>query len=131
MYMLDTNMCIYAMKNHSNRLIGRFENTENITISTIVLAELHYGIENSNPSRINENQTLLDAFLTLVSVTPWCEKSAYYYGKIRYDLKNTGQIIGSNDLLIAAHAMATSSILVTNNEKEFKRIPYLTLENWV
>ena len=92
------------------------------------MAELQYGVSNSIQKI--QNQINLDVFLTKVSILPFCEKCAFYYGEIRSKLKKQGKLIGNNDLLIASHAIMENAILATNNVDEFKRIENLRVENW-
>ena len=130
-YMLDTNICIYIINQKPVsylKSLDRFEQNSSLTISSIVLAELQYGVSNSFHKE--QNQINLDVFLNKIDVIPFSAKCALYYGEIRSKLKKEGIIIGNNDLLIASHALAERAILVTNNIGEFKRIPELQLENW-
>ncbi len=130
-YMLDTNICIYTINKKPLSFLDRLEKIDkayHIAISSIVLAELQYGVSNSLHKA--QNQINLDAFLTKVSVLPFCEKSAFYYGEIRSSLKKQGQLIGGNDLLIASHAIMEDAILATSNINEFSRIDNLKVEHW-
>lgn len=130
MYMLDTNICIYILKQHPDKVLKKFQMTNELHISTIVYSELQYGIELS-PKKVKQarfNQ-LLD-FLSLLKIDSWDQNAAAYYAKICSALKSQGNTIGNMDMLIAAHAMSTDSILISNNTKEFCRIPELKLENW-
>ena len=130
-YMLDTNICIYAIKNKPEKVLQRFKKELNngICISSITLAELEYGIKNSSNPAKNE-QSLLK-FLLPLSILPFGPAAASEYGEIRAYLKKHGKPIGSLDMLIAGHAKAEGLILVTNNVREFERVPELKLENWV
>jgi len=130
MYMLDTNICIYILKKHPDKVLKKFLMFDELHISTIVYSELQYGIELS-PKKVKQarfNQ-LLD-FLSLLTIESWDQSAADCYAKIRSHLKKEGNTIGNMDMLIAAHALSTDSILITNNTKEFCRIPDLKLENW-
>ncbi len=130
-YMLDTNICIYAINNKPLSYLHRLETleqTHTLSISSIVLAELQYGVSNSNYSK--QNQINLDNFLSKLSIIEFSAKCAFYYGELGAKLKKAGIIIGNNDLFIASHALAENAILVTNNINEFKRIPELTVESW-
>ena len=131
MYMLDTNICIYAIKRkhksvleklRENRLLG-------ISISSITLAELEYGVANSMYPE--KNAVALAEFLSAVNVMPFDEFAAKEYGIIRTDLKKRNCMIGSLDTLIAAHAMSSDLILATNNTREFSRVQGLKLEDWI
>ena len=130
MFMLDTNICIYILKKHPDSVLKKFQMFDNIHISAIVYSELQYGIELShkNIKQIRFNQ-LLD-FLSLLTIDSWDQNAADNYAKLRSHLKAKGNIIGNMDMLIAAHALSTNSVLITNNTKEFERIPELKLENW-
>lgn len=130
-YMLDTNICIYAMKNKPEKVVKRFREELNngICISSITLAELEFGMKNSSDPAKNE-QALL-RFLVPISILPFGASAATEYGEIRAYLQSQGTPIGPLDMLIAAHARAEGYILVTNNEREFRRVPNLIVENWV
>lgn len=129
-YMLDTNNCIYVMKNRPERVLERFrkELDRGICISSITLAELEYGMKHSSNPVKNE-QSLLK-FLLPLSILPFGQAAASAYGEIRAYLQRKGTPIGPLDMLIAAHARAENMILVTNNVREFERVPGLELENW-
>ena len=111
-------------------MLKKFQTFDNIHISAIVYSELQYGIELShkNIKQIRFNQ-LLD-FLSLLTIDSWDQNAADNYAKLRSHLKAKGNIIGNMDMLIAAHALSTNSVLITNNTREFERIPELKLENW-
>ena len=130
MFMLDTNICIYILKKHPESVLKKFQMFDDIHISAIVYSELQYGIELSpkKTRQIRFNQ-LLD-FLSLLTIDSWDQTAADNYAKVRFYLKTQGNIIGNMDMLIAAHALSTNSVLITNNTKEFERIPGLKLENW-
>ena len=132
LYMLDTNICIYLMKRKSLSLFKKLaliEKRNDIAISSIVLAELQFGVANSQHKE--QSQINLNILLSKLDVLPYTEQCAFYYGEIRTELKRKGSPIGANDLLIGSHALAEKAILVTNNAKEFKRIKALTIENWM
>ena len=129
-YMLDTNICIYAMKQKPEKVLQRFKQELNsgICISSITLAELEYGMKrSSNPAR---NEQALLRFLAPLSVLPFGSAAASVYGEIRADLQSKGTPIGPLDMLIASHAKAEELILATNNVREFERVPGLEIENW-
>lgn len=129
-YMLDTNICIYVMKNKPQQVLQRFQTElENgVCISSITLAELEYGMKNSsNPTR---NEQALLCFLVPLTVLEFDEPAASAYGEIRTFLQKKGSPIGPMDMLIAAHARSEGLTLVTNNMREFERVPELLLENW-
>lgn len=130
-YMLDTNICIYAMKNKPEHVLQRLKKEINsgVCISSITLAELEYGMKHSsNPAK---NEQALLCFLIPLTVLPFGATAASEYGTIRTYLQNNGTPIGPLDTLIAAHARAENMILVTNNVREFERVPGLEVENWV
>lgn len=129
-YMLDTNICIYVMKKKPENVLRRFreEMDGGICISSITLAELEYGMKHSSAPVKNE-QALL-RFLAPLSVLPFGAAAASEYGEIRAYLQSRGTPIGPLDMLIAAHARVEGMTLVTNNMREFERVPELDLENW-
>ena len=129
-YMLDTNIIIYAKNQRSRKVLDRFLQLKprDFCISAITLAELEYGVFKS--SRPTQNQIALAAFLSRIRILPFDDMAAVEYGKIRAGLERTGQPIGANDLLIAAHAKALDLTLVTNNLKEFERVKGLKVETW-
>lgn len=129
-YMLDTNICIYIMKNKPEKVLRRFKEELNngIGISSITLAELEYGMKHSsNPS---QNERALLRFLVPLSVLPFGAGAASEYGAIRTFLQNNGTPIGQLDMLIAAHAKSEGLVMVTNNVRVFERVPGLKIENW-
>ncbi|MBW2681301.1 MAG: type II toxin-antitoxin system VapC family toxin [Deltaproteobacteria bacterium] len=130
-FMLDTNTCIYIIKKKPPDVIERFIQTEisQIGISSITLSELSYGVSKS--SKPEQNQIALAQFIAPLEILPYGDDAAQYYGTLRTHLEKQGTPIGSLDMLIAAHALSTDCTLVTNNEKEFIRIPNLKIENWV
>lgn len=130
-YMLDTNICIYVMKKRPEKVLQRFteEFGRGICISSITLAELEYGIKHSaNPAK---NARALLRFLAPLTILPFGPSAASAYGEIRAQLQSRGTPIGPLDMLIAGHAKAEALVLVTNNVREFERVPGLPLENWV
>ena len=129
-YLLDTNICIYLIKKQYPEILSKLLRVgfDKIGISTITLAELEYGVANSN--RTFEVQTALLEFILPFEILDFNYTAASFYGKIRKELKDKGQPISDMDMLIASIAMANELIMVTNNEKEFKRISGLKIENW-
>ena len=129
-YFLDTNICIYIINKHPATIMAKFAQFEpyEIGVSAIVVSELQYGVAKS--SQLQRNQQRLDAFLAPFQVVPYDKAAALAYGNIRAALEKNGQLIGREDLLIAAHALANDFTLVTNNEHEFLRVPNLKIENW-
>ncbi len=131
MYMLDTNICIYVLKNHSDKLRHKFKVTKDICISSVTYAELCFGIENGSDNLKEERWRQLGIFTQRLLIDPLDENSGKHYGSIRAQLKKDGTPIGNNDLLIAAHARSIDAVLVTNNVREFNRVPNLVVENWI
>jgi tRNA(fMet)-specific endonuclease VapC len=129
--MLDTNMCIYIIKKKTERVLKELQHKrkDGLAISTITLAELEYGNENSQYKE--KNKIALMQFLAIIEVKPFDEKASKEFGKIKKDLKDRNCLIGPYDMLIGAHAKSLGLILVTNNVKEFERIADLRIENWV
>ena len=129
-YMLDTNICIYAIKKKPEQVLYRLRESmrSGVCISSITLAELEYGMKHS--SSPGKNRQALLRFLTPFSILPFGPAAAYEYGEIRTYLQERGTPIGPLDMLIAGHAMAEELTLVTNNVKEFERVPGLVIENW-
>jgi len=131
MYMLDTNICIYVLKNHSDKLRHKFNAIRNICISSVSYGELCFGIENGDSAMRDVRWEQLDIFTQRLLINPWDKDAARHYGFIRALLKRQGNLIGNNDLLISAHARSMNAVLVTNNAREFSRVPDLSIENWV
>ena len=129
--MLDTNICIYVLKNRTDKLKHKFKVTMNIYISSVTYAELCFGIENGEPLLRKQRWKELNLFTQKLIIEPFGEEAAKDYGLIRATLKKQGNLISNNDLLIAAHARSLSMILVTNNTAEFQRVTSLDIENWV
>ncbi len=128
--MLDTNICIYLIKQKPVSVLGHFEKYAlgEVGISSITVAELQFGVSNSQKPR--QNQSALDLFLAPLEIMDFDARAAQVYGRIRAHLKQNGTPIGAYDMLIAAHAQSLDVTLVTNNLREFSRIPNLRLENW-
>jgi len=129
--MLDTDICIYIMKHHPPQVKEQLSrcSVDSVGISSIVLAELWHGIHKSQQTK--NNIRALNDFLRFCRTVPWPAKAADTYGKIRTELEQAGNIIGGNDLLIAAHAKVIGATLVTNNIREFERVAGLQVENWI
>ncbi len=119
------------MNERPYEVIQKFKNTEigQIGISSITVSELNYGVSKSKYQK--QNSKRLEEFLAPFEILPYDENASRFYGKIRAQLESDGNIIGPLDMLIAAHALSKDNVLVTNNEKEFKRIKSLKVENWV
>jgi tRNA(fMet)-specific endonuclease VapC len=131
-YLLDTNICIYIRRRRPPKVLTQFLQLETgeAAVSVVTYGELVYGMlmQHSLPPPGAVEQ--LEEFVSLVGVMPLPVEAGRNYGKIRCFLEAKGQIIGSNDLWIAAHALSAKLILVTNNEREFRRVPDLEIENW-
>ncbi len=130
-YLLDTNICIYIIKKKPASVFEKFELLAlgSVGISSITLAELQFGVNKStNPEK---NQEALYKFVTPLEIIDFDYKAAMEYGMIRAKLELNGTPIGPLDTLIAAHALSNNLILVTNNVKEFNRIDFLEIQNWV
>ena len=129
-YLIDTNICIYIMNKRPVAVIKKFKQFElgEIGISTITVSELQYGIVKSKYRKKNEFR--LEEFLTPLEILTYDQTAARVYGDIRFQLEKLGKPIGPLDLLIAAQAISQDLILITNNDKEFKRIKKLKVENW-
>ena len=128
-YMLDTNIIIYTINNRPDHIRTLFKRHEGqICISSVTLGELVFGAEHSE--QVERNLSDIGAMTARLEVLPYENKAAYQFGQIRAELYRTGQPIGPYDMMIAGHAKATGLILVTNNIKEFTRVPGLLLENW-
>ena len=130
-YLLDTNICIYTQRKKPVEVSERFHklNPGDAAISVITWGELLYGAEKSKQRK--KALQLLQEFTHLVPVLPMPETAGKAYGAIRASLEAAGRPIGNNDLWIAAHAKAGKLTIVTNNEREFQRIPGLKVQNWV
>ena len=130
-YMFDTNICIYLIRKKPVQVIKRLQNTNisEIGISVITLSELEYGVAKS--SNKTQNRMAIAEFLAPFEIVPFTESAAAEYGEIRAFLEKKGTPIGAYDMMIAAHALSLNLTLVTNNIREFERIPKLQFENWV
>ena len=129
-YLLDTNICIHIRQNRRLEITERFRSLKagEPAISLITYGELAYGAEKSQHRDSAQKQ--LAELLSLLPLLPLPEASGKIYGILRADLAKKGMLISSNDLWIAAHALAADLTLVTSNEREFSRVPHLRFENW-
>lgn len=129
-FLLDTNICIYIRQKRPAAVLARFEKLKagEAALSVITYGELFYGAAKSSQRPLAMEK--LNDLLSFLPILPLPENTAVQYGEIRADLEAKGESIGGNDLWIAAHAKAAGLILVTNNEREFKRVPGLKLQNW-
>jgi len=130
-YLLDTNICIYLIKERPPEVLARFQQIQmkQIYIPTIVIFELYYGIEKNNSQK--RNLVALEKFIAPFSVVDFTMDAAKKAAQIRSDLVKQGKPIGAYDLQIAACALALNMTLLTNNTREFERVHGLKLENWV
>jgi tRNA(fMet)-specific endonuclease VapC len=128
--MLDTNICIYLINQKPPQVLAKFSTLPagSVAISSITGAELSFGVAKSGSKR---NVLALEKFLISLQILPFDQAAMQTYGSLRAGLERKGTPIGPMDLLIAAHALALDVCLVTNNTKEFARVPKLRLENWV
>lgn len=128
--MLDTNICIHAIKRNAQEVLRRLEKTspQDVAISSVVAAELWTGVMKSRERQRNEQA--LKEFLAFVEVLDWPTNAAEVYGEIRAALEAKGRSIGAMDLLIAAHAVHERATLVTRNRDEFARVQGLKIESW-
>jgi len=129
-YLLDTNICIYIINKKPERVIKKVRKFKpgEIGISVITLSELQKGVSKSRQKK--KNQQALDKFISVFTVLPFEKPDAKSYGNVVAQLESKGQIIGGNDLFIAAHTLSRRLTLVTNNEKEFSRVEGLRIDNW-
>ena len=126
---LDTNICSYILRRHPASMIERFAELDRsqLWLSAIVAAELRFGAAKLASMRFS---AAVEAWLAGFDVRPWPVEATSHYAATRAALERAGQPIGAMDLLIAAHAMAEDSALVTNNAREFLRVPGLAIEEW-
>jgi tRNA(fMet)-specific endonuclease VapC len=131
LYMLDTDTCAFILRRSSPTLLARIQAVplQQQAASVITLAELLYGVQVS--SKKKANRAAVDELMRHLTVVEWSRDAAEHYAEIRADLKKKGQLIGSNDLLIAAHARSAGAVVVTNNVKDFGRVKGLEVENWM
>jgi tRNA(fMet)-specific endonuclease VapC len=129
-YMLDTNILIYTIKNRPTKVREAFKrHADYLAMSTVTLGELIYGAEKSTQS--DRNLADIEALAARMDVVPFDSQAAIHFGQVRAELAESGKLIGPYDLMIAGHARSRGLILVTNNLREFKRVPGLRVENWV
>jgi tRNA(fMet)-specific endonuclease VapC len=132
MWMLDTNTCSYVLRRHPLAVKARFDQIgpDHLAISTVVLAELLFGAAR-HPTKGVEIRQDIDDMASRLAVMPWSARAADEYSQLRTFLERQGTPIGTMDMMIAAHALAENAVLVTNNLREFSRVPNLRLENWM
>jgi tRNA(fMet)-specific endonuclease VapC len=128
-YLLDTNICIYIINERPKQVLERFRRfaIAELGLSSVSVAELAFGVAKSRSAR---NRAALESFLLPLEVAAFDLSAAFAYGDLRAELERRGEPIGPLDLQIAAHALSLSAVLVTNNEREFRKVPGLTVENW-
>jgi tRNA(fMet)-specific endonuclease VapC len=129
-YMLDTNICIYIRRQRPPQVLARFQQLKpgEAVLSAITYGELLYGAEKS--AHRTQAMRLLEELAAIMPVVPLPLEASRAYGAIRADLEAKGEVIGNNDLWIAAHATVMNVALVTNNEREFSRVATLKVQNW-
>lgn len=129
-YMLDTNICIYAIKHKPDTVIRNFlsHDPEELCISAITYAELMHGVEKSMAAE--RNRIAVSLFLSPITILQFDERAAEEYGRIKAELEKKGILIGSMDMLIAGHAKSRGLIIVTNNTGQFSCFAGLTVEDW-
>jgi len=129
-YMLDTNICIYLIKQKPPQVLDHFQvhSFGDIGVSTITVAELQFGVKKSQ--QVDRNKNALEQFLIPLVISEFDYQAAYAYGAIRAQLELSGQPIGALDTLIAAHALSLGITLVTNNTREFSKVPELIIADW-
>ena len=129
-YLLDTNICIYIREKKPAKVLAHFNQLEvgDLGMSVITYGELAYGTLKHPQSGIARSN--LERLVVLIPVMPLPEAAGWLYGELRTALATKGAAIGPNDLWIAAHALASDLILITNNEREFRRVKDLKIENW-
>ena len=131
LYLLDTGTCVTLLRRNSPSLLKRLQsiNPIRLAMSIVTWAELQYGVQASN--RVEENRAAVALLGQHIKSLDWNHEAAMHYAHVRHALKTKGKLIGSNDLMIAAHALSLGATVVTNNTREFKRVPQLSLENWI
>lgn len=131
LYMLDTNICGYIIRNRPTYIKEKFkmvESEHDIALSSIVVSELLYGAKKKGSERLIKT---VNAFIDNFTILDFDKSASNEYANIRVSLEKSGNIIGSNDLFIASHVKAKGAVLVTNNTKEFNRVDGLIIENWI
>lgn len=130
MYLLDTNICIFAINKKTPQLINTInkKSKHDIYISSLTIAELEFGVENSQ--YVEKNRVALLKFSSLLRILPFDDEDAVCYGKLKTKLKKKGEIIGPIDMLLAAQALSKDLIFVTKNADEFSRVDGLKIEDW-
>ena len=129
-YLLDTDICIYLINERPRRVLARFRRhaVGDIGVSTVTVSELAWGVAKTGSAR---NRAALDAFLLPIEIAAYDLAAALRYGEVRAELAKRGRPIGPLDTMIAAHALSLGATLVSNNLREFERVPDMAVENWV
>jgi tRNA(fMet)-specific endonuclease VapC len=129
-FMLDTNICIYLIKQKPEKVLRHFKtySVGDIGISSITLAELMYGVQRSQ--QVQKNRQALEEFTLPLEIAAFDDAAAEVYGSVRAGLERDGTPVGSMDMLIGAHALNLGVTLVTNNLREFKKIKNLKVVDW-
>ena len=129
-YMLDTNICIYAIKHKPEQVIQKLKmhDPSEVCVSSVTYAELIHGVEKS--AAVEKNRLSLSVLLANIEILDFDAAAADSYGKIRADLEKKGTPIGPLDMMIAGHALSLGYVIVTNNVREFARVENLKIENW-
>jgi tRNA(fMet)-specific endonuclease VapC len=130
MILLDTNICITIINAKPPAVLERFKNYRlgEIGVCSVVAAELAFGVAKSGSAR---NRQALEMFLAPLTILPFDERAAWAYGDLRAELERRGTPIGSLDTMIAAHSLSLQAKLITNNSREFAKVPGLHVDNWV
>ena len=128
-FFLDTDICVHLLRGETAPREHFRQHAAETRLSAIAYAELRFGLERS--TQRDENAERLEALCLGLDIVPFDDAAADHYGEIREALRRRGTLIGANDLLIAAHARSRGATLVTNNEREFRRVPDLRIENWL
>ena len=128
-YMLDTNILIYTIKNRPEKVRCAFKkHSDYLSMSSVTLGELIYGAERS--TQVARNLQDIEGLAARMDVLSFDQQAATHFGQVRAELTKKGKPIGPYDSMIAGHARSLGLILVTNNMREFKRVPGLRVENW-
>ena len=130
-YLIDTNTCTYLINKKPPSAVSRIRSKqpEEVAVSTVTIAELEYGVHRSQ--KIDQDRIALLEFLVPLTILDFDQGAVAVYGSIRASLEQKGTPIGPMDLLLAAQALSHQLILVTNNEREFRRVAGLQIENWI
>jgi len=131
LYMLDTNMCSYIIRDNPKKVFEKLKEIEQehtVALSSIVVSELLYGARRKGSTKLNK---VVSLFIEQFVIYDYDKASAHEYAQIRTTLEKKGKVIGAHDMLICAHALSLNATIVTNNTKEFERVDGLRVENWV